>query len=146
MKQITTKRIFAYIVHQNLKRTPPKEFPDITEMVTTVDEIIPAFEKDVLEFVSFRKQADEINNQLAAGSVTQEDATAKITQLQKDVRKYEIEHGDEPVTVDLETATLGTFNTQFERWGKVWFDKIDDFVAFKKNLNKANQSETTKPA
>jgi hypothetical protein len=138
MKQINTKRILAYVVYQNLKSTPPKEFPDINEMVETVDNILPALQPHVTDFIQYRKDADEVSSQLAAGTLTKEAAADKMTNLQKEVNKYETERGDEPVVIEMEGGTYNVFKTLFERWGKNWFNKIEDFVQFRKDLAKTD--------
>ena len=136
MKQLSTKKIFSYILYNGLKTTPPKDYPSMEEMMSTVDEILPALEKGCLEFVEFRKRADEINVQLASGKLQQEEAGLKLAELQKEVRIFEAEKGEVIVVVDLESAAFAVVGQQFERWGKQWFNKLEDFVAFKKDLSK----------
>lgn len=147
MKSLSTKKIYVYLVYQNLKRTPPREYPDTNEMVVTVDEILPALEVASGEFVGFSKRADDINNALAAGSTTQEEARAKIEDLQKEVRVFEASpEGTAAVTVELSVSAFGILSAQFERWGKGntekqipgWFSKLEDFVTFSKDVKKVS--------
>ena len=136
MKSISTKKIYAYIIFSRLKATPPKEYPDTNEMVETVDNILPAFEKVSGEFMDFRKQADDINSAVSAGRMQAPDAQEKLGQMQKEVRAFELDHADELVTVELETAAFTALMQQFERWGKNWFDRVEDFVSVSKDLKK----------
>ena len=145
MKALSTKKIYFYLIYSNLKRTPPREYPDTNEMVVTVDEILPALEAVSGDFLTFSKQADEINNDLASGKLTQEDARAKIEELQKTVRNYEASpDGVAVVTVELSVSAFGILSAQFERWGKGntdkqipgWFNKLEDFVSFSKDVKK----------
>lgn len=147
MKLLSTKKIYAYLIYSNLKRTPPREYPDTNEMVVTVDEILPAFEKVSGEFMVFNKEANEINNGLAAGNITQEDATAKIEELQKTVRTFESSsEGLAVVDIELSVSAFGILSSQFERWGKGdtgkeipgWFNKLEDFVIFSKDIKKVS--------
>ena len=146
MKSLSTKKIYLYLAFQNLKRTPPREYPDTNEMVVTVDEILPALEAAAGEFIGFSKQADEINNDLASGKTQQDEARAKIAELQKVVGAFEKDGGEAMVTVELSSSAFGIFSAQFERWAKGntekqipgWFNKIEDFVTFSKDIKKVS--------
>jgi len=146
MKQLTTKKIYLYLAFQNLKRTPPREYPDTNEMMVTVDEILPALETASGEFVGFSKEADDINTDLATNKISQEEARTKIEELQKRVGVFEKDGGMAMVTAEMSPSAFGIFVSQFERWGKGdsgqqrmgWFNKIEDLVAFKKDVAKAN--------
>lgn len=147
MKQLTTKKIYLYLIYNNLRRTPPREYPDTNEMVVTVDEILPALKLASAEFIEFLKQSDDINNDLSSDKVTQEDARAKIIELQKTVTAFELSpEGSVSVSVDLSPSAFSILQTQFERWGKGntekqipgWFNKLEDFVIFSKDLKKVS--------
>ena len=144
MKTLTTKRIYAYLIFSNLKRTPPREYPDTNEMVVTVDEVLPALEAVSGDFISMMKRADDVNNELAAGKISTEDAQLKIADLQKEVRIYEPGAGMEFVNVEFSPSAFGILSSQFDRWGKGntekqipgWFSKVEDLVAFSKDIKK----------
>lgn len=138
MKTLATKRIYAYIVYSNLKRTPPKEYPDTNELVETVDNILPVLEVASADFVGYRKRADEINNKVGSGQLKQEDGQDQILALQKEVRVYELEKGEEVTSAEFEKAAFDILYQQFDRWGKTWFEKVEDYVGFRKDIVKAN--------
>jgi hypothetical protein len=147
MKSLSTKKIYVYLIYQNLKRTPPREYPDTNEMVVTVDEILPALESVSAEFITFSKRADDINNDLAADKTTQEEARTKIEELQKEVRAFESSaEATGFVTIELNSSAFGILSAQFERWGKGnsekqipgWFNKLEDFVNFSKDIKKVS--------
>ena len=131
MKNIKMKRIHAYIMASGLRRTPPKEFPDLDEMTTLVDSILPVFDPAIGEFLLFRKQAEKLSNDLALGNIEQPAAEIQMKDIQKQVRKYELGDGEKEVEIALEDGHFGVLSKQFARWGKNWFDKIEDFVAMK---------------
>jgi hypothetical protein len=136
MKTISTKRLYLYLVYNALKRTPPKDYPDTNEMVVTVDEILPVLEAASGEFITFRKEADAINSDMLATKITQEEAQTKMIELQKTVRAFELEKGIEVVSAEFSASGFTTLQRQFTEWGKNWFDKLEDFVAFKKDMGK----------
>ena len=134
MKTISVKRLQAYIVFLNLKRTAPKEFPDLDEMTVTVDVILPAFEKHAGRFAEFNKQSDVLGNERGIGKLSDEEWKEKVAVLQKQVREYELTSGEEIVQVELETTAYQKFIAQFDRWGKAWFTDLQEFVNFNKAL------------
>ena len=144
MKQFTTKIVYAYLAYSNLKRTPPREYPDTNEMVITVDEILPALKEHSGEFITLSKQADEINADVTNKKITQDEGQEKLVELQKILRVYEDKDALEEVTIELSSSAWSIFSSQFERWGKGkdgqggWFNKIEDFVAFSKDIKKVN--------
>lgn len=139
MKTLSTKKVYAYLVFGGLKNTPPKDYPDTNEMMITVDEILPALEKTCVEFIAFRKEAEEINSAVSTGKSSEEEAMVKIGELQKNVRTLELSGGEEIVTMELENSTFDVLSKQFERWGKMWFSKLDDFINLKKDIEKSGK-------
>ena len=137
MKMIELKRIYAYLIYSNLKRTAPKEFTDVDEMIATVDDILPAFEASIVEFVAFKKRADDLFNRQSSGSIDEKEMKEMLIELQKEVRKYELSVGEEKVEIEVENAGFSKFIEQFKRWGKNWFAEIKDFVEVQKALNAA---------
>lgn len=139
MKKISSKKLYFYLIYSALKRTPPKEYPDTNEMVVTVDEILPALEIASGEFITYRKKSDDINSEFLSQKVTEVEAREKINELQKEVRAFETSQGLEIVIAEMSSSALGILQRQFSAWGKDWFEKLEDFVAFKKDFEKAEQ-------
>lgn len=137
MKNLSLKKLHSFVIFQNLKRTAPKDFPDIDEMTVTVEVILPAFEIASGAFLDFRKKSDDLGNQVGTGKMTKEEFTEKIEALQKEVRKFELAEGDQLVEVALETTAYNKFVEQLTRWGKNWFSDLTDFVAVNKAVKVA---------
>ena len=133
-----------YIVYSQLKRTAPKDFPSIDEMVQVVDEILPAMEPAIGEFLTFKKESTEINSKFARKELVEEDANKLLAELREKSVKYELTSGEDLVKVTLDKEAFGTLFQLFERWGKNWFGTIEDFVSFRKGLTETNSAPGNK--
>ena len=143
-KTLHTQRRLAYLVFNNLKNTPPKNFPTLDEMDLTVNDILPVFEGEVEGYIQIRKHAEDINLKLSINEVTQKEADDMIKELNIDAAKFEGQHKNDEVEVEFENSPFNTLFQQFERWGKEWFRTLEDFVDFRKQINKANSQSGKK--
>ena len=138
-KTLKTKRRFAYFAHLSLKGTPPKDFPTIEEMELTVEEILPALREEAKGYNVFRERADEVSTKLASGDMSSTEVEKVIKEINIDATKFENEHRLDEIKIELENSTFNTFFQQFERWGKEWFLKLEDFIEFRKAMNDTNK-------
>lgn len=141
MKTISLKKLHAFVVYQNLKRTPPKEFTDLDEMTVVVDVILPAFQAVSGKFLEFRKQSETLGNDLGTGRLTKEDWEEKVQALQKELRTFELSEGEQLSEVQIETSGYNKLEALFTKWGKNWFADLEDFMA----VNKAIKGATDQP-
>lgn len=139
MKTLHTRKIFALVAYNNIRRTAPREFPNIEEMKLTVEEILPEFVENLEEFIKFRKESDAVNDQFSAGELEEEVARAKIRDVALEAGKWEQKHGREMIDIEFENDAFNTFFQQFERWGKNWMNTVEDFMEFRQHINEANK-------
>lgn len=137
MKIIVLKKIQAYVLYSSLKRTAPKEFTDVEEMTTVVNGIFPVLAQSCEKFVKYRQEAESLGNAITVGDLTEAEYKEKFVSLQKDVRKYELREGEEEIEIEMENADHGVLLKLFERFGKTWFDKVEDFIAVQQVLKSA---------
>ena len=138
MKTLKTKRVNILTCWNGLKNTPPKEFPNIGEMDKASD-ILDEFKGIVPDFVEIMIEGEKINTDIQLGKINPEEIMAKKAEFQKKANALEDATGEQEVDVLLEDDVFNTFFQQFERWGKNWFQKLDGFLSFRKDLNQANQ-------
>src|SRR3990167_10786988 len=101
MKILKTKKSYAYIAFTSLKRVPPKDFPTIDDMSAVVDGVLPALLKATEDFYVFRKRSQDVSARYNGGLIAEPEANKELEAVQKDARKYEVEHKDDMVTVEF---------------------------------------------
>lgn len=139
MKTLNTKKIFGLVAYNQIRRTAPREFPTIEEMNLTVEDILPTLAEKLKDFIKFREESDVVNASFTAGDVSEEDASKKIREIAIEANKWEQKHGREIESFDFDNNVFNTFFQQFERWGKMWFSTLEDFIEFRKHMNETNK-------
>ena len=114
-KTLSVKRVYAYAVHNSLRKTPPKDFPSTGEIRKTITDIIPAFRVHVEEYQEMIKQAEELSVRLAAKELPEEEAKKAVDAIIDKWRVYNKEHGNEMVDVELSSEAYAMLKMQFER-------------------------------
>ena len=145
MKQLKTKKINIVICWNNLKNTPPKEFPTMNEMEKMPD-LLDLFEGAISEFVEIIKVGEEMNNKIISGEVTGDDVMRSRKEWGEKSRKIEAKEKGKEIIVEFENEEFNTFFQQFERWGKNWFNDLREYLAFRKDLNYTNAQPKEKKA
>lgn len=128
-KTLSIKRVFAWAIYDNLKRTPPKDYPTTGEIKSTISDVLPALKVHVGEYQSKIKDAEELSVQVQAKKLSEEEAKAAVDKINDSWRAYNKEHGQEIVAVELEDEGFKTLKAQFDRegWGKKWLANIEEF-------------------
>jgi len=122
---------------------PPKEFPSITELEATTA-ILETLQEPIPEFVKSVKDGDQMTDDIVTGKIKNEEIDKKRAEYFKESSKLELEKGQEEVTVGFENEEFNTFFQQFERWGRLWFIKLEVFLEFRKDMCATNSAPNIK--
>ena len=128
-KTLKIKRIFAYTIHNNLRNTPPKDYPTTGEIKSTISFILPALKEHISEYLEMMKKAEDLSVKVVEKELSEADVKVKIDGYNKEWKKYNKEHGSEVVEIILDDESFKTFKAQFDRdnWGKKWVANIEEF-------------------
>lgn len=137
MKLLKSKKVNIAICLNGLMNMPPKDFPTMTEMEHT-PEIIVKLKELIPEFVKSIEDGDKMNLGIITGKIRTEDIDRTRSEYYKVSTNLEKEKGDEIVNIEFENDEFNTFFQQFERWGRLWFIKLEAFLEFRKDLNTTN--------
>ncbi len=137
MKKLKLKRIHILSCWNNLRATPPKEFPTIDEMEKT-GEILDALKEQINGFLPLIEKGEKINREINSGSLKPEKIMEKRREFIKESEEIENKIGQDMVEIEFENDAFNTFFQQFERWGKNWFSRVDEFLSARKSFNETN--------
>ena len=128
-KTLKIKRIFAYTIYNNLRNTPPKDYPTTGEIKSTISSILPALKEHISEYLEMMKKAEDLSAKVADKELSEADVKIKIDGYNEEWRKYNKERGNEIVSVVLDEESFKTLKAQFDRdnWGKRWVANIEEF-------------------
>lgn len=128
-KTLNVKRVFAWAIYNNLKNTPPKDYPTTGEIKSTISDVLPALKIHVGEYADKIKDAEELSVQVQAKKLSEEEAKAAVDKINDAWRAYNKEHGQEIVAIELDEEGFKTLKAQFDRegWGKKWLANIEEF-------------------
>jgi uncharacterized Fe-S cluster-containing protein len=143
MKILKTKKVNIAICYNGLTNMPPKEFPTITELEQT-PAIIEKLESGIPEFIQSIKDGEKMNTDIITGKVKNEEIDKVRSEYYKVSTNLEMEHGKDEVVVEFENNEFNTFFQQFERWGKMWFMKLEAFLEFRKEMTSTNSQPKEK--
>ena len=129
-KPLKTRRIFAYTIHNNLRNTPPKDYPTTGEIKSTISSILPALKEHISEYLEMFKAWEGLAEKVALKEITQKESQAEVDKYNEKFRKYNKEHGNEIVEINLDEEGFKTLKAQFDRegWGKKWVANIEEFA------------------
>ena len=142
MKILELKKVSIAVVWNGLKSTPPKEFPTIGE-IESASKVLDKLKETIPEFVKIIEEGEAIGNEIMSGKMTPKLQKRREEYLKKTI-EIENKYGKEIVKIELENEEFNAFFQQCERWAKNWFNKIDGFLDFRKELNKANSAPKKK--
>ena len=137
MKILKTKKVNLVICWNGLRTMPPKDFPNIDEMEKTAD-ILDTLKEPIPEFVEMLEEGEILNKDIQAARLAAEEIIAKKKDFQTRSNLLEGEKGEEEITLEFENDVFNTFFQQFERWGRVWFFKLEPYLAFRKDMTTTN--------
>jgi len=143
MKTLKTKRVNILSCWNGLRHVAPREFQGMGEMEKT-STAIDTFKGAIPGLVEILLEGDRMNMDIQTGKIKGEEIMAKRAEFQKKANSLEDSTGKEEVEVSLEDDIFNTFFQQFEKWGKNWFQTVETILAFRKDLNLANQQPKKK--
>ena len=128
-KTLKTKRVFVYAIYNNLRNTPPKDYPSTAEIKSTIQVILPALKETVSGYVDLMKKAEELSVRLQDKNLAKEEGDKLVTSMNDEWKGYNKEHGNDIVDLTLDEEGFKTLKAQFERegWGKKWIATIEEF-------------------
>ena len=128
-KTLKIKRVFTWTILNNLKSTPPKDFPTTGEIKSTITTIMPALKEHTTFYSDLMKKAEEHNQKFSSKTITEEQSKVEIEKMNTELRDFNKEKGLEIVEVSLDDEGFKVLKAQFERdgWGKKWVVNIEEF-------------------
>ena len=129
----------------NLRRIPPKAFPNIEEIDKTFS-ILRLLENEIADFAKTIRETDEIIKKLSFSESGEERKIIieKRDAMIKELNKLEEKYSDKRIEIEFENDEFNTFFQQFERWGKEWFVNIEEFLKFRQDMNETNSQSSDK--
>ena len=143
MKTIATKKINVYLLWNGIN-LPPKQFNTIGELEAvsgarkTLAESIPDFVETYNKSIEFYKRMQDPSNPV------DEKFNKERDEFNKKSKEQEEKQRDIVVSVDLEDTQFNTLFQIVESKGKDWFNDIDSFLEFRKDINQANSQAKSK--
>jgi len=138
-KVLSTKVLYLQVCFNGLKNIPPKDFPSIDEMTKTIEDILPEIDKYIpKEYKDLMENIQKLRNDFSLEKITSEEATKLSNEYDALLRKYDITNQDNQTMIEFSKEAFNTFFQQFERWGKNWFNRLEDYMRFRKDMNKTN--------
>lgn len=128
-KTLKLKRVFAWAIYQNLRSTPPKDYPTADEINRTISVFLPAFKQHISDYLRLMKQAEELSLKLSLKEISDAEAKVQTDALNDEWKKYNREHGNDIVEVPFDADEFTTLKTQFNRedWGKKWVVSLEEY-------------------
>lgn len=128
-KTLKIKRVFAWTIYNNLRQTPPKDYPTTAEIKSTITDILPALKEHVVFYLDKMKEAEELSVKVVEKKLTEEESKIAIDKINDEFRIYNKENGSVIVDVVLDEEGFKTLKDQFDRegWGKRWVANIEEF-------------------
>ena len=128
-KTLKIKRVFIYSIYNNLRNTPPKDYPTVAEIKSTINVILPVLKEAVSEYLELFVKVQDLAEQVREKKLSEEESKVKVDAMNAQWREYNTTHGDEVVDIVLDDESFKTFKAQFERdkWGKNWLANIEEF-------------------
>ena len=128
-KTLKIRRVFAWAIYDNLKRTPPKDYPTTGEIKSTISDVLPALKEVVAFYAGKITEATDLSDKGINKEIGEEEVKAAVDKINDEWRTYNREHGNEVVEISLDAEGFKTLKAQFDRegWGKKWVANIDEF-------------------
>ncbi|MDZ4210040.1 MAG: hypothetical protein U1C56_02570 [Candidatus Curtissbacteria bacterium] len=140
-KTLKIKRIFAYTIYQNLRNTPPKDFPSTGELKATITPILPELKKHIGEYISLMDKATDLAEKVVLKEITEGESKTRVDEYNGVWRIYNKEHGQEIVDIVLDEEGFKVLKFQFDRqnWGSKWVANLDEFAELVEAFSEAGK-------
>lgn len=128
-KTLKIKRVFAWTIYNNLRQTPPKDYPTTAEIKSTITDVLPALKKHVAFYLDKMKEAEELSVKVLEKKLTEEESRVALDKINDEWRIYNKKNGSEIVDIVLNEESFKILKEQFDRegWGKKWVANIEEF-------------------
>lgn len=133
MKTLKTQKTLAYLVYQNLD-IKPDQYSSASEMKTLLNDVQPAIEEEVKDFVSVIKEFNSVRNTLEGDELTK-----KINEVNRKISDLDSSLGKEEISVQLENEAANAFVNFFNKNGMKWFNSGSNYIEFEKSINEMNK-------
>src|SRR3990167_871114 len=100
-KTLKIRRVFAWAIFDNLKRTPPKDYHTTGEIKSTISDVIPALTDAVAEYSARIIRAVELSEKAAAKEISEDEVKAGVDKINDEWRAYNRESGNDVVEIVL---------------------------------------------
>jgi len=138
-KEIKLKRINAWVVYDNLRAIPPKEFDSVGQIKTLMNNVLPAFKGKIKEHVEMMMDFRAFNEKAIEDKMPRKDLEKKVEEVNRVWSTYNKEHGKEVVTVSLDKEALGVLVVLFNKYGNKMFNTIEEFIEVEEAISKAGE-------
>lgn len=128
-KTLKIKRVFVWTIFNNLKNTPPKDFPTTGEIRSTINDVLPALKSQVKFYIETMEKAVELAEKVASKEISEVASKIAVDKLNEDFRMYNKKYGNELIEIPLDEEGFKTLKAQFDRegWGKKWVANLEEF-------------------
>ena len=127
MKTLTTNKINSIIVWTRMKQMPPREFASIADMETS-REVMSILREGILD----------LTDKIEALGVMVKATPQERQKAGEEYNAYETAVGKDQVSAEFEDAEFNYFFNLFVQRGKEWFNTVEEFLTFNKQMNETN--------
>lgn len=140
-KTLKTKRVFAWAIYNNLRNTPPKDFPTTGEIRSTINSILPALKDHASGYTDLLKKAEDLSVLVADKKLDEAASKEAVDKINVEWKEYNKAHGEEIVEILLDEESFKTLKAQFERegWGKKWIATLEEFGQLLESFTEAGK-------
>ena len=85
-KTLKIKRVFAWAIFDNLKRTAPKDYPTTGEIKSTISDVLPALKEHVKFYSEKIVEATELSDKGISKEVGEEEVKLAVDKINDEWR------------------------------------------------------------
>ena len=134
-KEVSIKRIQAWIVFDNLRSIPPRDFETVGDIKVLMNSVLPAFKKHIQENLDMMMAFRSFNEKAQEDKLPQADIEKKASETNEVWRKYNKEHAKEVVVIELDKEGHAILVSLFKKFGSKMFNTIEEFVEVETAIN-----------
>jgi hypothetical protein len=116
-----------------MKNMPPREFASIADMEMS-REVMSILQEGILDLTAKIEALSEM------GKATPQERQ----KAGEEYNTYEAAVGKDQVSAEFEDAEFNYFFNLFGQHGKEWFNTVDEFLTFNKQMNETNSAPKVK--
>ncbi|OGK92131.1 MAG: hypothetical protein A2X50_00280 [Candidatus Rokubacteria bacterium GWF2_70_14] len=128
-KVLKLKRVYVLSVYNNLRTTPPRDFPTAGEIKDTISTILPALKEHISTYAEMTTRAEALALKVSTKEIDEEGAKKAVDAINEEWREYTKQSGKDVCEVALSEEGFKTLRSQFEReaWGPKWTSNLDEY-------------------